>query len=358
MSYSSHDAAAYGVTRRKFLRMAGLAAGAGAGAALAGCGVNVNVNTNATSSSASDEAGSLAPLTLVLDYTPNTNHTGIYVAIDQGYYADEGLDVTVEQPPEDGADALVGSGMAQLGVSYQDTMANYLGSDSPLPVTAVAAVIQHNTSGIMSRAEDGITSPRAMEGHTYATWGQDVEQAIVRSVIATDGGDASKVEMVPCNTTDEVSSLKAHEFDTVWVYEAWACQNAKVQHFDYDYFAFKDIDGVFDYYTPVIIANNGFLSSNADQAKGFLRATRKGYEYAVAHPDDAADILVKAVPELDPALVRQSQSFLADAYVADASGWGVIDGIRWDRFYAWLSQQGLVGTTIESGAGYSMDYLA
>ena len=64
------------------------------------------------------------------------------------------------------------------------------------------------------------------------------------------------------------------------------------------------------------------------------------------------------MPELDPALVRQSQSFLADAYVADASGWGVIDGIRWDRFYAWLSQQGLVGTTIESGAGYSMDYLA
>ena len=97
----------------------------------------------------SGEAGgadSLEKLTLVLDYVPNTNHTGIYVAIDKGYYADAGLEVEVVQPPDDGADALVGSGKAQLGIGYQDVMANYLGSDDPLPVTAIAALVQHNTA--------------------------------------------------------------------------------------------------------------------------------------------------------------------------------------------------------------------
>jgi ABC-type nitrate/sulfonate/bicarbonate transport system substrate-binding protein len=335
------------LSRRQFLAGSGLAA-AGLGLAslgLAGCG------SSATPSKATS-------LTLVLDYTPNTNHTGIYVAMDQGYYASEGISLDVQQPPEDGADSLVGSGKAELGISYQDVMANYLGSDQPLPVTAVAAVIQHNTSGIMGRAADGITHPTAMENHTYATWGQDVEQAIVKSVVTTDGGDFSKVSLVPCNTTDEVASLSANEFDTVWVYEAWAVQNAKVKAFDYSYFAFADIDPVFDYYTPVVIANDGFLKASPDVAKAFLRATRKGYEYAAAHPKEAADILVKAVPELDSALVRQSQEFLADKYVADASAWGMIDSSRWDRFYSWMAAQGLTSKAIGAGVGFSGDYLA
>lgn len=329
------------ITRRQLLVGGGAAA---LGLALSGC--------------AGKRPTSTTSLTLVLDYTPNTNHTGIYVALDQGYYADEGIALDVQQPPEDGADALVGSGQAQLGVSYQDTMANYLGSDQTLPVTAIAAVIQHNTSGIMSRAADGITRPAAMQGHTYATWGIDVEQAIVKSVVTTDGGDFSKVSLVPCNTTDEVASLSANEFDTVWVYEAWAVQNAKVKGFDYGYFSFADIDSAFDYYTPVIVANDGFLKASPDVAKAFLRATRKGYEYAAAHPSEAADILVKAVPELDSALVRKSQEFLADKYVADASAWGVIDGSRWDRFYSWLGAEGLTAKAIGSGVGFSGDYLA
>ena len=329
------------ITRRQLLVGGGAAA---LGLALSGC--------------AGKRPTSTTSLTLVLDYTPNTNHTGIYVALDQGYYADEGIALDVQQPPEDGADALVGSGLAQLGVSYQDTMANYLGSDQTLPVTAIAAVIQHNTSGIMSRAADGITRPAAMQGHTYATWGIDVEQAIVRSVVTTDGGDFSKVSLVPCNTTDEVASLSANEFDTVWVYEAWAVQNAKVKGFDYGYFSFAGIDPVFDYYTPVIVANDGFLKASPDVAKAFLRATRKGYEYAAAHPSEAADILVKAVPELDSALVHKSQEFLADKYVADASAWGVIDGSRWDRFYSWLGAQGLTSKAIGAGVGFSGDYLA
>ena len=342
------------LSRRSFLAGAGVAA---AGLALAGCGGQGAGSGSATTSAASGSAADTTKLTFVLDYTPNTNHTGIYAAIAKGYYAEEGLDVEVVQPPEDGADALVGAGKAQLGMSYQDVMANYLGSDDPLPVTAVAATIQHNTSGIISRQGDGITRPKGMEGKRYATWDQDVEKAIIKSVVTTDGGDFSKVQLIPASSSDEVTGLKANEFDCVWCYEAWAVQNAKVQDFAYDYFSFRDIDSVFDYYTPVIIANNDFLKDQPDVAKAFLRATKKGFEYAEQNADAAAQILVDAAPEVDPALAKMSQEFLADQYTAEASSWGVIDSERWAKFYAWMNENGLTPVKLDEAAGFTMDYL-
>lgn len=221
----------------------------------------------------------------------------------------------------------------------------------------MAATIQHNTSGIISRQGDGITRPKGMEGKRYATWDQDVEKAIIKSVVTTDGGDFSKVQLIPASSSDEVTGLKANEFDCVWCYEAWAVQNAKVQDFAYDYFSFRDIDSVFDYYTPVIIANNDFLKDQPDVAKAFLRATKKGFEYAEQNADAAAQILVDAAPEVDPALAKMSQEFLADQYTAEASSWGVIDSERWAKFYAWMNENSLTPVKLDEAAGFTMDYL-
>lgn len=313
---------------------------------------------DAQSDKAADGSGdALTKISFVLDYAPNTNHTGIYVAQDLGYYEQVGLDVEIVQPPEDGADALVASGNAELGMSYQDVMANYLGSSDPLPVTAVAAVIQHNTSGIISRAEDGIERPSDMQNKRYATWDQAVEQAIVKSVIETDGGDFSTVELIPVGMSDEVSGLRADMFDTVWCYEAWAGQNAAVQGFDTNYFSFRDIDERFDYYTPVIIANDEFLATDPDAVKAFLEATERGYQYAASNPSEAADILINAVPELDEKLIHASQEYLADKYIADAPKWGYIDPARWNAFYAWMNDQGLTEKAVPLDSAFSNDYL-
>lgn len=342
------------LSRRQFVTASAAAA---AGLALAGCDAPAQEPTGGTDAADSSGEGGLTKVSFVLDYTPNTNHTGIYVALDQGYFAEEGLEVEVVQPPADGADALIGAGGAQMGVSYQDYIANNLASDQPMPYSAVAAIIQHNTSGIMSRAEDGITRPAAMEGHTYATWNMPIEQATVRDVVEADGGDFSKVELVPYEVDDEVSGLRANMFDTVWVYEGWAVQNAEVQGFDYNYFSFISIDPSFDIYTPVIAANDEFAAESPEVVKAFLRAARRGYEYAVENPEAAADILCAAVPELDPALVRQSQDYLAGQYVADAESWGVIDPERWATFYQWLNDNGLVANEIDVNAGYDLSFL-
>ena len=96
-------------------------------------------------------AEDLAKITFCLDWTPNTNHTGLYAAQALGYYAEAGLDVTIVQPPENGATLMCAAGQAQFAVDCQDTMAASLDLDEPLGVTAVAAILQHNTSGILSR---------------------------------------------------------------------------------------------------------------------------------------------------------------------------------------------------------------
>ena len=297
----------------------------------------------------------LTEITLVLDWTPNTNHTGFYVALSEGYYKEAGLDVKIVQPPEDGATAMVASGQAQFGIDFQDYLPPVFTSEEKIPVVAVAALIQHNTSGIISLKEDGITSPKGLEGKNYATWDLPVEKAMMQNIVEADGGDFSKVNLIPEYVENEAAALQ-QDIDAIWVYYAWAGIACKQAGLDTNMIYFSDITPEFDYYSPVIISNSDWLAANPDTAKKFLDATRKGYEFAISDPDKAADILCTQVPELDKNLVKESQQWLASQYKAEVSRWGYIDQNRWDAFYKWLSDNGL-SEAIPAGYGFTNDYL-
>lgn len=301
----------------------------------------------------------LEKITFVLDWTPNTNHTGLYVAIAKGYFAEAGFEVEVVQPPEDGAEVLVASGKAQFGVSFQDYLAPGYVGDEPLPVTAVAAIIQHNTSGIISRKGEGMDTPSGLEGKKYATWDLPVEKATIKQVMEADGGDFSKVELIPSTVTDEVSALQSGTVDAIWIFYAWAGIACDVAGLETDYFAFADIDPVFDFYSPVIMGSDKYMEENPDAAKAFVAALSKGYEYAIENPKEAADILMEAAPELKDSadLVYASQEYLAEQYIADAARWGEFDGERWSAFFTWLNENQLLDGAIDPNIGYTNDYL-
>ena len=300
---------------------------------------------------------SSAKISIVLDWTPNTNHTGLFVAKELGYFKEEGLEnVEIVQPPEGSTTALIGAGGAQFGISFQDTLAKSFSSDSPVPVTAVAAIIQHNTSGIISLKDKGIESPKKLEGHKYATWDDEIEKAILKKIITDDGGDFSKVKMIPNTVTDVVTALKT-DIDAVWVYYAWDGVATELAGLQTNFLNFADYGKELDYYSPVIIANNDYLKKNPEEAKKVLRAIKKGYEYAIANPEEAAKILVKNAPELKLELVIKSQKWLASKYKADVAEWGTIDQNRWDLFYEWLFKNGLIKKEIPKGYGFSNDYL-
>ena len=313
---------------------------------MAGCG-------DTTSKSEADT------ITIVLDWTPNTNHTGIFVAQANGYFEEAGLNVEIVQPPEDGAVPLVASEKAQFGVSFQDSLAPAFVGEEAMPVTAVAAVIQHNTSGIVSRAGEGMDTPKGLEGKKYATWDLDVEKETIRDVMNTDGGDFDLVELIPSTVTDEVSALKSGSVDAIWIFYGWAGVACEVAGLDTDYFEFADINPVFDYYTPVIIGNNTWLDENPETAKAFLTALSKGYTYSVENPQNAADILMEAAPELksNSDLVYASQEYLAKEYIADATRWGEFNSERWAAFFNWLNENNLLEDKIDPDYGFTNDYL-
>ena len=347
---SNFNPASKNVSRRAFV---GGASAVAAVATLAGCNTSGNGAYTLNGSAVPEPTTSV---TFCLDYTPNTNHTGIYVAKNKGYFDDENLDVEIIQPADGTAESIIGAGDAQFGVSYQDYIAqSYDNGNTGLE--AIAAVIQHNTSGIMSRKADGITRAREMENHVYATWDMAIEQATIKQVMESDGGDYSKLQTVPYSVDDDVAGLQANMYDCVWVYEGWAVQNARVQNYDVNYFNFRDMDEVFDFYTPVLAVNTEYAEENPDTVKAFLRAVKKGYEYAVEHPDEAAKILCEEVPELDSELVTASAEFLAGEYTSDAKSWGVIDSERWSRYFTWLNDNGLVENKLDVNAGYDISYL-
>ena len=298
-------------------------------------------------------------ITFVLDWTPNTNHTGIYVALQKGWFEEAGLKVDVVQPPEGGSALLVASGKAQFAVTAQDSIAPALTGENAMPLTTVAAILQHNTSGIVSRAGEGMDTPRGLEGHKYATWDSPVEKATIRQVMAADGGDFDKVELIPSTVTDEVSALKSGDVDAIWIFYGWAGIACEVAGLPIDYFDFADFDPVLDFYTPIIVSNNDWLASNPETAKAFLAALSRGYEYAAENPKEAADILMEAAPELksNAELVYRSQEYLAGEYIADAERWGEIDPDRWGGYFTWLNDNGLMETPLDPGMGFTNEYL-
>lgn len=303
----------------------------------------------------SSKAETEGDVTVVLDWVPNTNHTGLYVALEKGFYKDLGLNVEIMQPPEGGALSLVAAGKAEFAVSFQEEIGPALTSENPLPVVAVASVIDHNVSGIISLKEKGIDSPSKLEGTRYASWDTPFERAILTNIVEQDGGDFSKVELIPNTVTDVISALQT-DIDAVWVYYGWDGIATELAGLETNYIAFRDINPVFDFYTPVLASGTEYLENNEEEAKKFLEATAKGYEYAIANPDEAAEILVKHAPEVDLELAKASQAFLAKEYQAEKENWGTIDEARWENFYSWMYEEGLISEDLGT-EGFTNAYL-
>lgn len=301
-------------------------------------------------------------ITMCLDWTPNTNHTGLYTALKKGYYDEAGLDVKIVQPPEGSAATQVcAAGQAQFAIEAQDTLAPAFTADTPIGVTAVAAVLQHNTSGIMSKAGEGMSRPAGLTDKTYLTWDTPIDKAIMETIVTADGGDWSSVSLIPNLVTEEAEDVKNNPDHAIWVFYGWGVINAKVKNINVDYFSIKDINPTFDYYTPVIVGNNDFLKNNSEAAKAFISATAKGYEYAAKNPEEAAQILIESddtgALTGSEELVLESQKWISEQYIADADKWGTIDSQRWNAFYDWLWENRLIDKQIEKDFGFTNEFL-
>ena len=166
-----------------------------------------------------------------------------------------------------------------------------------------------------------------LDGFMMGTRSGGLDPTVVTYIMEKDGGDYSKLQLIPNAVTNEAEALKNKDTDAIWIYYAWAGVAAEMAELDFDYFALTDIDEIFDYYTPVIVASNAFLKEKPEVAKAFMRATKKGYDFAVKNPEEAAEILVDGdeTGSLDGSLdfVAASQQWVSEKYIDDANEWGV-----------------------------------
>ena len=130
----------------------------------------------------------------ILDWSPNTNHTGLYVAQEKGYFKEAGVDVDIKLPPEDSSSDLIINGKAPFGIYFQDSMAKKL--DKGAEITAVAAIVEHNTSGIISKKSAGITEPKDLAGKKYGTWNDPVELGMLKTLVESQGAERSEERRV------------------------------------------------------------------------------------------------------------------------------------------------------------------
>lgn len=293
-------------------------------------------------------------VTVTLDWTPNTNHTGLYAALDKGYFADEGLKVEIIQPPAGMGDQLVGSNQAQFGVSNQEAVT--LARLEEIPVVSIAAVIQHNTSGFASLKSKGIKTPKDFEGKRYGGWGSPIEEATIKVLMDKYNADISKVEILTTGSADFFATSEANA-DFSWIFYGWDGIAAEVKGVELNYIELVQVDPILDYYTPVLITNEKTINDNPELVRKFLAAVTKGYEFAIANPDEAAEILLQNAPELDRDLVLASQRWLSDKYQADAPAWGGQKVETWRNYLGWLAANNLIEKTTDIDKAVTSDFL-
>jgi ABC-type nitrate/sulfonate/bicarbonate transport system substrate-binding protein len=332
--------------------------------ALSACGSGPSTSTAPsaapTSAAASATAPAMTPATvrLALDWTPNTNHTGFYVAQAKGWYADAGVELEILPYGGTAPEAIVAARQAECGISFQDSMTFAVAAG--VPVVSVMAILQHTAQEIAVLDASPIQRPRELDGRTYAGFGYPNEVPTLQAVIKADGG-TGEFDTVTLDTA-AYEALYNKRADFVITFSAWEGVEAAQRGIPLRTFKFTD-HGFPDFYQVVLACDADWLSANPEAARSFVGATVRGFELAAASPDEASAILVAQNPgifDANPELPAASARFMAEqGLLVDADGKvGVqtLDG--WTGYSSFLYAQGLLADAAGKPLAAPPDYAA
>ena len=282
-----------------------------------------------------------ATVRLALDWTPNTNHIGFYVAQQDGGYAAEAIDLQVLPYASTSPEILVSSGAAECGISTQEgaTFAIAAGAKE----RSVMAILAHTATEIAVRDDGSITRPKDLDGKVYAGFGLPQEVPELQAVIKADGG-TGKFKVATLDTA-AYEALYNGKADFTIIFSAWEGIDARERGVKLKTFAFTDY-GMPDSYAVVLVCNDAWLAANGDAARRFLSATVEGFETAAVDPDGAAAKLIAANPgvfDANPALPLDSARYLAERKLYGTPGAvGRQTVEEWNGLSGFLFDTGLV----------------
>lgn len=280
-------------------------------------------------------------VSLALDWYPNANHAGIYMAQANGYFEDAGLDVEIFVPA-DPTTVLqtVGAGRDTFGVTYHNDVLQAREND--VPVQSVAAMVQHPLNSIMVLEESDIESPADLAGKTIAMAGVPSDEAYLSSVLAHYDLGLDDVETVNVGFDLMPAILSERADAAIGVY--WTHETILAEHEGYPvrYFRIEE-HGVPDFYELLIVAGEETIADKPDVVSAFLGALRQGYHYAEADLDSALQVLMDESPELVEDVEREGLDLLAPLWTDGGEiPWGTQTTERWDAYTAWAQEEGLI----------------
>ena len=308
-----------------------------------------------------DDSGNstaLTNVTLMLNWTPNTQHSGIYIAKLKGWYKDAGIDLQIlDAPATGGVEHLVGEGKADFGISVQENVIPARAES--VPIVSIAAILQHNDSSLMSLLNTNVKRPKDFEGKTYGGYGGPLETQIIKKLVSCDGGDPSKVNFVEVGNIDYLAGMEARQFDFVWVFEGWDVLRAnKVVQKAVTSITFKDwTKCIPDWYTPVIITSESMIKNKPDLVRKFMDATSRGYDLAGTDSLTATAALIAGAPESDQQLVTASAAYHLGKYVDKGRQWGLQDLSIWQNFATFLKEAGVFDKDVDVTKAFTNDFL-
>ncbi len=283
-----------------------------------------------------------AKVRIALDWTPNTNHIGIYVAKAKGFYAAAGLDVEILPFTDTSAGTLVSNGVADFGISSEiEAMTQRAGGGD---VKMVYGVVQTETARLIYKAgRDDIKSPKDLDGKTYGGFGGTWESALISAMIRNDGG-MGDVKTVTLGTS-AYEALDNGSVDFTLEIYTWEGIAAELENRKLGRFHYSDY-GIPDEQTTVIVSSDAYLAVSREHARAFIQATRQGYAYSVDHPDEACDLLISNSNGalMNTELVKASQKALIDGHFlkSEAGVIGTIDPAKADAIGAFLLENGIL----------------
>ncbi len=280
---------------------------------------------------------------IALDWTANTNHTGFFVAKAKNFYQDLGVEVEIVTPDTDGYITTpakkVELGEVDFALCPFESVISYRTKTNPFNGVAIAALLREDLSAIACLKDSGITTPKDLDGKTYASYNARYEDEILRQMVRNDGGTAN-LKMVYPEKLGIWNTIKDHTSDATWIFMNWEGIQAKNQDIALTTFRMKDF-GIPYGYSPVIFADKEKVEKRKQAYRNFLKATKAGFLYAKKNPEAAVVHIVPHIAEGDKNIdLLESQIFTAQFY-GDEATWGVIDTVKVAQYLIWLKENGL-----------------
>ncbi|MBZ9868453.1 ABC transporter substrate-binding protein [Mesorhizobium sp. CA15] len=281
-------------------------------------------------------------ITVALDWTVNTNHIGLFVARDKGFYRDAGIEVEILPYADTGSGTLVASQVADFGIS--GSLGLFTQKSAGADLKAVYAVVQSETGRVVFNADRAaIKTPKNLDGLTYGGFGSAWENALISTIIRHDGGKGEFSTVTLGTSAYEALANGAVDF-TLEV-STWEGVEAGLKGLKQRSFRYADY-GVPDEHTTLIVSSNAFLAANRQAAAAFVQATRRGYAFAVDHAQQAGELLIAANKDTltNPALVHASLKALNDGhFLKSADGAiGTMDKAKMEAMDGYLFASGIL----------------